>query len=309
VSSDGASPGKVCVVGSLNIDTTYRVPVLPSPGETILATGRTTSPGGKGANQAVAAATLGSRVRFIGAVGQDEHSVTGLAALADRGIDTSGVRELGDSRTGTAVVVVDDAGENLIVVDPAANAALDADWVTTALADCSDEVVLAQLEVPVAALLAAAQAGPRLLVLNPAPVLDTAVLRPLLEHVDILVPNRSELGQLSGDPAPTTLEEVGRCAARLAFGGTLVVTLGRDGAAVVDASGRVVEHVPAPEVEAVDTTGAGDAFCGVLAHELARRGDLSAAVHRAVELASTSTLSEGAQVPVTFGRQDERVQA
>ncbi|MFN2347431.1 MAG: PfkB family carbohydrate kinase [Dermatophilaceae bacterium] len=184
---------------------------------------------------------------------------------------------------------------------------MDPDWVVAALADCSEEVLLAQLEVPVAVLLAAARARPRRLVLNPAPVLDVAVLQPLLEHVDILVPNRSELGQLAGAATPITLDDVVQCAAALAFSGTLVVTLGGDGAVVIDDSGRIVEHVPAPPVQPVDTSGAGDAFCGVLVHELARPGgDLSSAVRRAVALATTSTRHEGAQVPRTFGHFDER---
>lgn len=299
--------GRVCVIGSINLDTTYQVPALPRPGETILATGRSYSPGGKGANQAVAAATMGSEVRFIGAVGHDDGGDTGLRTLADRGIDTTGVRQVAELPTGTATVVVDRHAENFIVVDPAANGVLDATWVATALGDCSQEVVLAQLEVPVDALTVVARARPRIFVLNPAPVRDVEVLRPLLQHVDVLVPNRSELGQLVGSNPPTTLAEVSRCARDLAFDGKLVVTLGRDGAAVVDASGTIVEHVPAPAIEATDTSGAGDAFCGVLAHELARSGgDLSSAVHRAVELASTSTRHAGAQVPPSFGREAER---
>ncbi|MFN2347432.1 MAG: PfkB family carbohydrate kinase [Dermatophilaceae bacterium] len=111
MSRDDAGVGRVCVVGSLNIDTTYRVPVLPRPGETVLATARSSSPGGKGANQAVAAAALGSQVRFIGAVGTDDDGHAGLQALADRGINISGVRQLPDTPTGTAMVLVDDHGE------------------------------------------------------------------------------------------------------------------------------------------------------------------------------------------------------
>lgn len=294
--------GRVCVVGSINVDTTYRVPLLPGHGETILATGRSSSPGGKGANQAVAAATLGSQVRFIGAVGSDDNADTGLTALADRGIDTTGVRRLEQTPTGTAIVVVDADGENLIIVDPAANDHVDADWVGEAIGDCSGEIVLAQLEVPIEGLLAAAQAGPALLVLNPAPGREATELAPLLQHVDVLVPNRAELGQLAGRLTPTTLSEVSECAAALDFTGSLVVTLGREGAIIIEPGGQVVEQVPAPTVDAADTSGAGDAFCGVLAHELARAGsDLSTAVRRAVALASTSTRYPGAQVPATFG--------
>lgn len=294
--------GRVCVVGSINVDTTYRVPVLPGHGETILANGRSSSPGGKGANQAVAAATLGSRVRFIGAVGSDDNAGTGLGALTERGIDTTGVRQLDETPTGTAIVVVAADGENLIIVDPAANDHVDAAWVREAIGDCSQEIVLAQLEVPIEGLLAAAQAGPSRLVLNPAPARAATELTELLAHVDVLVPNRAELGQLAGRPTPTTLAEVSECAAALDFAGSLVVTLGRDGAVIIEPGGQVVEQVPAPTIEAADTSGAGDAFCGVLAHELARdNSDLARAVRRAVALASTSTRYPGAQVPATFG--------
>lgn len=294
--------GRVCVVGSINVDTTYRVPVLPGHGETILATGRSSSPGGKGANQAVAAATLGSQVRFVGAVGSDDNADTSLTALTGRGIDVSGVRRLEQTPTGTAIVVVGDDGENLIIVDPAANGHVDADWVGEAIGDCSEEIVLAQLEVPIEGLLAAAQARSALFVLNPAPARTAAELAQLLPHVDVLVPNRAELGQLAGRPTPTTLAEVTECAAALDFAGSLVVTLGRDGAVIVGPGGEVVEQVPAPTVEAADTSGAGDAFCGVLAHELARTAsDLTTAVRRAVALASTSTRYPGAQVPASFG--------
>lgn len=295
------SGGRVCVVGSINIDTTLRVPTLPGHGETILAAGRTTSPGGKGANQAVAAATIGSSVRFIGAVGSDEEAERGLAALTGRGIDTTGVRRLDEEPTGTAVVVVADDGENLIIVDPAANDHVDADWVEQAIGDCTGEVVLAQLEVPVAGLLAAVRARPATLVLNPAPARSAAELADLLPHVDVLVPNRAELGQLAGHETPTSLDDVAACAAALDFPGALVVTLGADGAVIVAPGGRITEHVPTPVVEARDTSGAGDAFCGVLAHELAAGSDLSAAVRRAVALAATSTLHQGAQVPTDFG--------
>lgn len=290
------------MVGSINIDTTLRVPTMPGPGETILASGRTFSPGGKGANQAVAAATLGSSVRFVGAVGSDDNAQIGLDALTSRGIDVTGVRRLSDTPTGTAIILVADDGENLIVVDPAANDQVDAQWVEQSIGDCVEDVVLGQLEVPVEALVAAADAGPATLVLNPAPARSAAELAQVLPRVDVLVPNRAELGQLAGRSTPATLAEVAECAAALDFDGALVVTLGGDGAAIVAPDGSV-EQVPAPVVDARDTSGAGDAFCGVLAHELAAGRDLSTAVRRAVALASTSTRHEGARVPADFGSQ------
>ncbi|MFC5999825.1 ribokinase [Quadrisphaera sp. GCM10027208] len=305
----GERTGGVCVVGSLNIDSTLVVSALPTAGQTVLARERHTSPGGKGANQAVAAAAVGSRVRFVGAIGDDADGRLGLATLAGRGIDVSDVLVLEAVPTGTAVVVVDDRGENLIVVDAGANGRLDDAWTARAVTAGDDAVLLAQLEVPVDALLAAAGAWQgRWFVLNPAPMGDAGEIARLLPAVDVLVPNRTELGELVGRPTPHTTEEVQACAEALAFEGTLVVTLGGDGAAVFAPGGRLVEHVPAPTVDVVDTSGAGDAFCGVLAHELTRTGgDVVPAVRVAVELAAASTRHLGAQVPPSFGSASETV--
>ncbi|MFZ5870640.1 MAG: ribokinase [Actinomycetota bacterium] len=295
--------GAVCVVGSLNIDSTLRVTTLPTAGQTILAHGRHTAPGGKGANQAVAAAALGSTVRFVGAVGDDAEGRLGLEALSGRGIDVSDVLTLERAPTGTAVVLVADDGENLIVVDPGANALLDPAWTSRAVASGDEHVLLAQLEVPIESLAASARAHRgRWFVLNPAPMSDPDDVAPLLPLADVLVPNRTELGQLVGRPTPRTPQEVQTCAESLAFPGTLVVTLGGDGASVFAPGGRLLEHVPAPSVDVVDTSGAGDAFCGVLAHELARPGgEVVSAVRAAVELAALSTRHLGAQVPPSFG--------
>lgn len=300
---NSAAAGQVCIIGSLNIDTTLRVTRLPGAGETVLARDRHISPGGKGANQAAAAAALGSRVRFVGAVGADAHGEHGLAALQARGIDTSGTLRVKGTPTGTAVILVSDDGENLIVVDPGANADLDEEWVSRTVRSGSEEVLLAQLEVPVPTLLAAARSRTlRRFILNPAPMPDLDTLMPLLQHVDVLVPNRAELGQLAGRPTPTSMEQVQDCVFHLAFQGTLVVTLGADGAAIFDPTGALVEWVSAPPVDVVDTSGAGDAFCGALAHELAQPGtDVASAVHRAVDLAATSTQHVGAQVSPAFG--------
>lgn len=298
-----SAAGQVCIVGSLNIDTTLRVARLPGAGETVLARSRHSSPGGKGANQAAAAAALGSRVRFVGAVGTDAHGEHGLAALQARGIDISDTLRAKDTPTGTAVILVSDDGENLIVVNPGANADLDEEWVSRTVRSGTEEVLLAQLEIPVPTLLAAARArSAHCFILNPAPMPDLNTLMPLLQHVDVLVPNRTELGQLASRPTPTSMEQVQECVARLAFQGTLVVTLGADGAVIFDSTGEMVEWIPAPPVNVVNTSGAGDAFCGVLAHELAQPGTtISSAVRRAVDLAATSTQYVEARVSPAFG--------
>ena len=300
-----AAGGEVCVIGSVNVDTTLMLPTLPRPGETLLATGRHRSHGGKGANQAVAAATLGSVVTLVAAVGDDADGYAEREHLRSRAVDVSGVQTVRQAPTGTAVILVDDDSENVIVVDPGANAQLDPAWVGGQVARMDAAVIIAQLEMPVACLVAAAQAARQgYFVLNPAPmVADPAGLVSLLELTDILVPNRSELGHMVGRREPASLTEVDQYAARLAFEGTLVVTLGSDGSAVYGPWGAErIAHLPAAQVEAKDTSGAGDAFCGVMVDRLARGDSVLDAVERATSLAGLSTTLLGAQVPPSFPR-------
>lgn len=299
-----SSPRHVCVVGSLNIDTTLRVATLPGPGQTTLATGRAVAQGGKGANQAVAAIRQGSDVTLVAAVGDDNAGRASLDGLRAHGIDVSAAQSIANTATGTAMVLVADDGENLIVVDPGANAALDEDWVRERVALAAADVVLAQLEVPLSCVRAAAERFTgRDFILNPAPMRSArADLESILAHVDVLVPNRPELAQLAGGELPVSLDAVDQCARRLGFAGTLVVTLGGEGAAVYSDRGRRrLAHVPAAAVDVVDTTGAGDAFCGVLADRLARGEDVLDAVEQATRVAGLSTTVRGAQVPPHFG--------
>jgi ribokinase len=302
-------PGRVCVVGSLNVDTTYTVATLPRAGETTLAAGRSSAQGGKGANQAIAAASQGSVVSFVAALGNDAAGAASLQHVRSRGVEVDGIQVLDSTSTGSAVVLVAEDGENLIVVDQAANAALNDDWVRDQVAAAQPQVVIAQLEVPISCVQAAAQASTaRHFVLNPAPMPeDPTQLAPLLAHCDVLVPNRLELARLVGERQVTTLDDVDRCAGRLRFAGTLVVTLGADGAAVYGPGGtdRLAVVNPPPEVDVVDTTGAGDAFCGVLADRLARGFDVVAAAEHATRLAALSTTVRGAQVPDDFPAFDE----
>lgn len=290
----------ISIVGSLNVDVSYHVAVMPVPGETVLATDRARSFGGKGGNQAVAAAALGSRVGFVGAVGRDEPGRLYLEHLRGLGVDVDAVEQVEHADTGAATILVDDAGENLIVVEPGANALLGPAWVERHVRQAVPDVVLAQLEVSVDALEAAAAALPdaAVLVLNPAPMPPNGRgLETLLARVDVLVPNRKELGQLVGRGEPRTLADVHACLDGLTFEGAVVVTLGADGA-VVREPGSAPFHVPALVVEPVDTTGAGDAFCGALAHGIAVGRPLGESVQRAVEVAGRSTLHRGAQPAV-----------
>jgi ribokinase len=288
----------VAVVGSINADTTYQLAHLPVPGETLLSTSRLDAPGGKGANQAVALATMGIDVDFVAAVGPDDTGRSLLAGLEARGVGTDSVAVV-DRSTGSAVIYVAESGENSIVVHPGANAALSAHHVSDYLANHEPAVVMAQLEIPLETVLASFVASEALAVLNPAPMPPrTALLDQVIAATDILIPNRTELATLAGEPSPQSVSEVIACARKLSFTGSLVVTLGSDGALVFPdgVAGEAIE-VPAPAVDAIDTSGAGDAFCAALVAGLRRGKDLVEAAQFAVEFAAWTVTQRGAQVP------------
>ena len=292
--------GGICVVGSINVDTTFGVPHLPSPGETVLSLRRSVAAGGKGANQAVAAAALGSRVSFIGCVGADRDGDFALDALRARGVDVANIHSLGDAPTGTAMVLVAPDGENVIVVDQGANRHVDPVQVESQLAADPPAVVLAQLEINLDAVLAAARSsGPATFILNPAPTSTrSTALADILQHTDVMVPNRTELAWLAGTETPLSLADLDGCVAALDFTGHVIVTLGGEGVAVYESGLARRGVVIAPKlVETIDTSGAGDAFCGALGHCLAAGDDLRAAVLRANQVAAWSTTLHGAQLP------------
>ncbi len=280
----------IVVVGSINQDLVVRVARHPLPGETLLGHGHFTAAGGKGANQAVALARLDRQVSMVGRVGDDDFGRALVAGMAAEGVDTSHVATDAAAGTGLAVITLDDAAENSIVVSQGANALVSpADVEAAARPISTASVVLVQLEIPLAAVMRAAELATGLFVLNPAPA---RVLPPeLLARVDVLVPNRSELGLLAGVPEPAGRDEV--VAAASALGGIVVVTLGSAGAMAVS-DGRVIE-VPPPFVEAIDTTGAGDAFCAGIADALDRGDDLERALHWAVQVGALAVTREGAQ--------------
>jgi ribokinase len=294
----------ICVVGSSNIDLTFRAARLPRPGETLPGHGFQLGFGGKGANQAVMAARLGAQVRMVSRVGRDVFGEQTLAHYRAEGIDTSHVRADAERPTGVASIVVDDEARNCILVVAGANGALSpADVRAAAEAIRTADVLLCQLEVPVEttgeALRLARAAGVRT-VLNPAPGLPLP--DELLALADLCVPNETEVEALTGLPAATPPEAEAAARALLRRGpGTVIVTLGRRGALVVDA--KAAQHVPGAEVEAVDTTGAGDAFIGALAVALADGRPLAEAVRRANLLAALSVTRPGTQT--SFPRRDE----
>jgi len=282
----------VVVFGSINLDLVTRVPRLPSPGETLIGSGFASYPGGKGANQALAAARAGAGVRMYGAVGCDAAAAGALALLRAASVDIAGIRAV-DASTGCATILVDDAGENAIVVVPGANERADPDAVPDA-ALTPGAVLLLQQEIPApanAALAArASRAGTRI-VLNAAPArpLD----RELLAMIATLIVNESEaaaLGPLLGWPG-----EAGTFAAAAAAaidGLEVVVTQGAAGA--ISVRGHDLIHFPAPKVEVIDTTGAGDVFRAGFIYALLRGDSPEGILRFACAAAAVSCTRRGA---------------
>jgi len=289
---EGTAPRRVVVVGSINVDEVIGVATLPAPGETVLGWERATGLGGKGANQAVAAAVAGGEVALIGAVGADAHGAAALEQLAKHGVDTSMVATLEETASGRALVILSEDGENEIIVIGGANQAMDERALSRdALRDAA--VMVVQGEVPPkvnqAALRMAAELGVRAVV-NLAPVQD---LGGHLATADPLVVNEIEAGQLIGAELRSAQDVVDAAPDLRGLARSAVVTLGASGAVLITPD--AIDHIPAPRPERVrDTTGAGDAVAGVLATALAQGLELRAAVERAVRAASLSVTEVGA---------------
>jgi ribokinase len=270
---------RVVVVGSVNADLVVAVDALPGPGETVAGGRFARWGGGKGANQAVAAARLGASVTLVGAVGADAFGDEAVRELAAEGVDVSAIARV-DAPTGVALIVVDASGENQIAVASGANA-----HVSVPESSFEDAIVLLGHEVPDAAVAAGAGRGGRV-ILNPAPAreIDPCVLA----AGPILTPNASEAAQLTGERDP----EAAARALSARTGAPVLITLGADGALLLDGD---AERIPAPAVDVVDTTGAGDTVNGALAAELAAGRDLRDAARFALAAAALSTRAEGAR--------------
>jgi ribokinase len=308
--------GRVVVVGSVNVDLVVRAARLPAPGETVTGGTFERHPGGKGGNQAVAAARLGRPTLLVAAVGDDTFGEDARLTLAAADVDVSRLMTIEGEPTGVALILVDAAGENCISVASGANHSLEPATISEAfgrLGPLDGDVVLVSREIPpqvVRQALRTGRAAGATTVLNPAPAVG--IDRAELALVDVLTPNRGELVATAtasaGQPPPTPEAPLGivrpdrRMAEELArqllseagIGRAVVVTLGADGALLVPADGPAV-HVAGHRVKAIDATGAGDTFSGALAAALAEGRPIEAAVRRATVAAALSTTVSGAR--------------
>jgi len=264
----------IAVVGSINLDIVANVKVFPQPGETVTNAIVNRFPGGKGANQALAAHRLGVSVYMVGRVGKDPLADEALHSLRTEGVDISYCKALEGYSTGLAMIIVNEAGENQIVVAPGANAAFAAEHLELPATDAC----IAQLEVPVATILRAARSSDNFFCLNAAPA--KPVPHELLEHVDLLVVNEIE--------AQTLGKELD------SYHGMLASTYGAEGA-VLSRNGEQIAKSKPPKVEVVDTTGAGDAFTAALTVALVSGMAPQAALDRACVVGALTTTKMGAQ--------------
>src|SRR5436305_4993882 len=284
---------QVTVLGSLNMDISVTVPRLPEPGATVLGSAARSTPGGKGADQAVAAARLGADVRMAGCVGDDDFGRRLLAALREEEVGHDGVRVTADAPTGLAMISVDHAGENIITVAPGANHEVGPAEVRAALTEPHNVLVVCA-EIPVEVIVAAL-ARHRTSILNLAPAPADAAAIVAGARPDWLVVNETEAGAVLGEPV-SGLAEAAQAAVALVGRGVrhAVVTAGAHGAALADGPGAA-ETVQAFRVEAVDTVGAGDTFVGALAVTLAAGVPAAEAVRAAAAAGATAATRPGAQ--------------
>ncbi|MGE8189552.1 ribokinase [Pseudomonas sp. NPDC086278] len=289
-------PAKVVVIGSLNMDLVTRAPRLPRGGETLIGQSFTTVSGGKGANQAVAAARLGAQVSMVGCVGNDAYGDELRNALLVEQIDCQAVSTVEDS-SGVALIVVDDNSQNAIVIVAGANGALTPQVIDQfdAVLQAAD-VIICQLEVPDATVGHALKRGRELgktVILNPAPA-SRALPTDWYASIDYLIPNESEASALSGLPVDSLASAETAASRLIALGaGKVIVTLGAQGSLFAD--GSRVEHFPAPKVKAVDTTAAGDTFVGGFAAALASGKSEAEAIRFGQVAAALSVTRAGAQ--------------
>ena len=291
--------GKLIVVGSANTDLVIHAPHFPQPGETVIGDGFMTNFGGKGANQAVAAARLGVSTTFVGKVGSDEFGKATVAHLIKEGIDVSHLYTSPNKPSGVALITTVDGGENSIVVNSGANFDLTVEDIEKAEdAFTSASIVLMQLETPVNALVAAARLAKShdcYVVLNPAPAPKRQLPQELLQNVDLLIPNETEASAISGceiTDTSTAMQAIGII--QKTGVKDVIITIGSKGA-IASIEGKPT-LIPAFKVKAVDTTAAGDTFCGALCAALINGSDKRSALTFANKASSISVTKAGAQI-------------
>ena len=284
---------KVTVLGSLNMDISVTVPRLPGPGATVLGAAAQFTPGGKGANQAVAAARLGADVRMVGCVGDDDFGRQLLAALRAEGIDADAIRVVRSAPSGLAMIAVDEAGENLIIVAPGANHQVGPADIANAN-DAGFLVISAEIPVPAIAQALAQAEGRKILNLAPAPDNAAELVAAAGERLDWLVVNESEAAAVLGHPV-SGLADARTAATELTAKGPrhAVVTAGAHGAALAGPDGT--HTIDGFNVTAVDTVGAGDTFVGALAVALAAGVPPPEAIRAAAAAGATAVTRPGAQ--------------
>jgi len=289
---------KILILGSSNTDMTVKTAVMPVPGETVLGGEFTMSAGGKGANQAVAAKRAGGDVSFICKVGKDMFGDNSLRHYESEGIDVSGVLR-SDKPSGVALITVDDSAENCIVVASGANVDITAEDIEASrpmLESC--DILLMQLEIPVPAVLQAAKiahAAGAMVVLNPAPY--SQLPEEIFQYISLFIPNETELAAFSG--IQVTDQESAQKAAAVLFEkgvGKMIVTMGSKGSLILD--GGEAKFVQARKVQAVDTTGAGDTYCGSLCVALAEGKSIVEAAEFASASSALSVTKMGAQTAI-----------
>ena len=290
----------ILVIGSSNTDMTAKTAELPRPGETVLGGVFTMGAGGKGANQAVAAQRLGGKVKFICKVGRDMFGDNAIAQYEKEGMDTSGILR-SDLPSGVALIYVDSHAENCIVVASGANGDLTEEDIEKSRPDLeSCDILLLQLESPIPSVLKAAkiahQAG-KTVVLNPAPACPLP--EELFQNIDLFIPNETELSTFSGMPVTSQEEAEAAARAMQAKGvGKLIVTMGSKGALICEGGPSV--FVPAHKVNAVDTTAAGDTFCGALCVAISEGKSLKEAAQFACAASALTVQKMGAQNSIPY---------